>query len=260
MHSLPQPLIGLTILVTRPVELADNLAGLIKAAGGTPILYPVIEIIDTDKPAIRDTMLGKLAAYDLAIFISPSAVIKTFERIQQLPPKLNVVAIGSSTEKHLLSKGVRPSFQSEGNDSEALLKHAELQHDVIAGKSIVIFRGQGGRELLGNTLSERGAEVNYIEIYKRVPAKNRPPLTEAQIEKLDIVAVTSNEGLSNLVDLAENKSTLFSVPLLVPGDRSETLARQLGFSTIIKSRDATDIACIETLAAWNSRLSKRGPE
>jgi len=43
-----RPLRGKNIVVTRPAHLAQELADLIRAAGGTAILFPVIEILDVE--------------------------------------------------------------------------------------------------------------------------------------------------------------------------------------------------------------------
>ena len=113
-------------------------------------------------------------------------------------------------------------------------------------KSIVIFRGVGGRDLLSNTLTQRGANVIYIETYKR----EKNPLASLSLEQLshlDALTVTSNEGLQNLFDLTDDKSSLTELPIFVPGDRAQQLAKSLGFSHIIQASNATDDACLESL-------------
>jgi uroporphyrinogen-III synthase len=256
MERPEQSLAGLKVLITRPKELANNLAHLVEKAGGAPVLYPVISIEEPENTEQYCKALDTLSSVDIAIFISPTAVRKTFEHINHLPATIKVTAIGSSTEKSLNDNNVLISFQSDGHNSESLLKCPELQSGNISAKKILIFRGEGGRERLANTLKERGALVDYAEMYRRVRTKNASPLTADQISKLDIITVTSNEGLQNLFDLAENRQALLKLPLLVPGERCEILAKQLGFHNVIKSKDARDASCIEALHSWATILCR----
>lgn len=250
MNTAAAPLHGLNILVTRPKELATNLATLIEQEEGKAVLYPVISIEDSDNPVSRETVLSRLSSFDIAIFISPTAVRKTFEFLPALPPSLQVVAIGSSTKKALNERSVAVAINPEGHDSESLLCHDQLQAEQVSGKSIVIFRGSGGREQLGNTLSSRGAVISYAEMYKRARPKNIASLTDFALNTVNIITITSNEGLQNLFDLTANTAQLTKIPLLVPSSRSKKLAEKLGFIEIIQSDNATDAACIEALKRW----------
>ena len=142
--------------------------------------------------------------------------------------------------------GLQAQIVPEHFNTESLLEHPDLQQDKIAGKSIVIFRGVGGRELLGNILTERDAKVVYAEMYQR--KKNSIlSLNQKELADIDMLTVTSNEGLQNLYDLTDDKSALTALPIVVPGIRAHKLATQLGFSSIIQSSNATDDACIQSL-------------
>ncbi len=250
MNTPNNKLHGLTVLVTRPVELAKQLASRIEQLGARPIIYPVISIETTTDSSQTDQLLQQLDDFDIAIFISPSAVTTTFERINRLPSLLQVAAIGSSTENALNQHKVAVSIKPEGHNSEALLALKPLQTDEIKGKSIIIFRGAGGREHLGDTLISRGAEVHYAEMYQRVLPQNIASLSDDELNSLNIITVTSNEGLQNLFSLTDNTDLLCHIPLLVPGERGRQLAKTLGFTSIIQSDNATDKACIEALLRW----------
>lgn len=241
---------GLKIMVTRPQQLANHLVGLIEGKGGQTFLYPVITILGPGDTEQLEKTLKQLSDFDIAIFISPTAVSKTLERINTLPVGIDVAAIGSSTVAALHNAAIKVAIKPQGHDSEALLQHQQLQTENLRGKKVVIFRGQGGRELLGNTLASRGATVSYAEMYRRIRNDKLPPLTTDNLKSVNIIAITSNEGLQNLYDLAADKTTLLDTPLLVPGSRSRSFAETLGFRTIIRSENATDEACIKALEHW----------
>ena len=232
------PLARRRVLVTRPREQATALAALILEAGGEPILFPAIEIASATDPDRFHRIGDRLEQFDLAIFISPTAVQKAFELLQARRPRwpehLRVAASGSGSARELERHGFTAVIvPPEESDSEALLASPELG-DVHA-KSIVIFRGEGGRELLGDTLAARGARVEYAECYRRVrPAASATEPAWAR-DALDAVTVSSGEGLANLDALlrAWRRDWLRESPLFVPHARVAAQAARLGASETI---------------------------
>ena len=242
------PLENKTVLITRPEQLAQSLKQRITEAGATVKQYPVIKISDVTESQSLRSIIDNLSKFDIAIFISPTAVQKTLDKIKSLPENLTLAVIGSSTEAMLNKYGYQAQIVPDDFNTESLLQHLSLQQENITGKKIVIFRGVGGRDLLGNTLIQRGANVTYAEIYCR--EKNQlETLNQQQLSKIDVLTVTSNEGLQNLFDLTddESRSLLNKLPIIVPGERAHTLATQLGFNHIIQAANATDDACLQAL-------------
>lgn len=202
-------LAGRVILVTRPREQANGLARAIESAGGRAEVFPAIEIQDLPPPPA----LSRLADFDLAIFVSPTAVAKAMAYMGEL--RTPAAAVGAGTRRELERYGVRDvTAPSAGADSEALL--AELRD--VAGKRIVILRGAGGRALLGDTLRERGATVEYAECYRRA-------LPQATWQgRADAITVSSGEGLANLFRMLDG-TLLRETPLFVPHARIAEAAR-----------------------------------
>lgn len=256
MEQIERPLQGTRVLVTRPKQRAGGLCELIEAAGGIPLQFAAIEITDPTDSASREYARKHIGEFDIAIFISPTAVEKTFEFIDELPSGLATSAIGSRTGKALKSHGICIDIMPDGHDSEALLRHPRMQASQVTGKKIVIFRGEGGRELLGDTLRSRGADVFYAEMYYRSPPA-AASLLQQQLAEADVVTVSSNQGLQNLYDLTADKQSLTRHVLVVPGERASVLATALGFSKIITADNATDEACLNALKCAKSQLSQK---
>ena len=252
--NLTLPINNRTILVTRPEELAGPLLRRISEAGGTALHYPVIRIGDVSDSAALNRIIDHLIDFDIAVFISPTAVKKTLEKIGPLPRKLALAVIGRSTETMLKQYHFSADIVPEGFDTESLLQQPALQPDRLSGKSVVIFRGEGGRDLLAGTLAERGASVTYAETYRR--EKNRlDSLDQDTLLQLDALTVTSNQGLQYLYELTDPhcQSLLTVLPVIVPGARAHALAHQLGFSHIIQADNATDDACLRALVTFFSQ-------
>jgi uroporphyrinogen-III synthase len=236
-----QLLAGRGVVITRPTHQAGPLAERIRAAGGTPILFPVLEILDVVDPKRLDALIDRLDEFDLAIFISPNAVNKAMDRItarRALPRQLKIAALGRRSRSELARRGVTGVIAPETEfDSEALLALSDLSN--VAGMRIVVFRGEGGRELLGDTLIVRGASLEYAECYRRVrPALDAAPLLRAWTrDELHAVTVTSGEAVRNLFDMVggPGQIRLRETPLFAPHARIAQTARELGLSIVIET-------------------------
>lgn len=233
------PLAGRGIVVTRPVHLAGELVSLIRAQGGNPILFPVLEIRDVADPGPLNALIARLDEFDLAIFISPNAAETAMHLVtarRALPAKLAVAAIGGGGVRILERYGVTGVIAPVGRyDSEALLEQPALAG--VKGKRVVIFRGEGGRELLGDTLTARGALVEYAECYRRCrPDTDAAPLLAAWTgNALDAITATSSESVRNLYDMIgpPGRDRLRQTPLFMPHPRIAETARGLGLARLV---------------------------
>ena len=254
------PLAGLGILVTRPAHQAAHLAELIRQAGGQPILFPTLEIVDISDLQPLHALIDRLQQFDLAIFISPNAVHKALNLIRArraLPPALKIAAIGKGSRKALQQFGIAQVIApTQGFDSEALLEQPELQN--ISGCRVVIFRGDGGRELLGDVLVQRGAHIEYGECYRR----QKPQADSSALRylwarnELNAVTVTSAEALHNLYDIAGKlcQQWLKKTPVFVPHERIAQTARELGLAQVFVT-EAGDAGMLAGMIAWRAQQS-----
>ena len=245
---------GCTVVVTRPTHQAGNLCGLIEAAGGQVIIFPVLAIAAPQDPQAVVAVLQRLAQFDLAVFISPNAVdygLRYAAQVGGLPAHLQIAAVGAGTARALQTAGHPPTLVPEHDfNSEALLALAALQQ--VAGKKVVIFRGEGGREHLADTLRSRGAQVEYVQVYRREkPPVDRAVLLDAWVRNgISAIVVTSNESLQNLFDLvgSEGQAYLRDTQLVVVSERAVELARRLGVQrTPVVAERAGDDAIVAAL-------------
>lgn len=248
---------GLRVLVTRPAGQAERLCKLIDAAGGEAFCLPAIDILDPVDSYHLESVVATLANYDLAVFISVNAVTRGLDFITgrgEWPANIRIATVGARSAEALTPYGLTADLvPAHRFNSEALLALDELQD--MSGKRVVIFRGNGGREYLHDTLVERGAEVDYVEVYRRacpvVDPQEIMPYWQPGV--LDIITITSNETLQNLFDMAgiEAQPLLREIPLLVIGERQAALARQLGFrNEPLRAEHASDAAILEALKKY----------
>ena len=253
------PLSGLKIVITRPRDQAVQLAQRIEQAGGVPLLFPLLDIA-----AIQDTQnlheqISRLAQFDLAIFISPNAVnygIAAIREAGATPNSLKIATVGQGSAKALRALGIADIIApTERFDSEGLLALPELQK--MAGTRVMIFRGDGGRELLGDTLKARGAMVEYAACYQRSkPQQDAGMLLAA---KPDAITVTSSEALGYLWQMLDShaKSALRDTPMFLPHARIAELAREQGWHQVQLTASGDD-GLLSALITWaNQRTDDR---
>jgi uroporphyrinogen-III synthase len=239
-------LAGRHVVVTRPAGQAAHFATALSEAGAIPVRFPVLEIRDIEDPAALLEAAIRLDSFDIAVFVSPNAIQKALAVIlarRAWPASLRVVTIGKSSERELARHGIHDVISPPLRfDSEALLELPELID--VAGKRVIIFRGDGGRELLGDTLIARGARIEYLSCYRRGKPQTDPaPLLKLWEQgRLDAVTLTSSEGLRNFFDMVGRlgQAWLRKTPAFVPHARIAEQARVLGLFNVIPTGPGDD--------------------
>lgn len=243
------PLSGCGILVTRPAAQADDFCNLLAGDGAEVIRFPVLEILAPSDPTNLRAVLDQLESFDIAVFISPNAVQRVLNLAladRAWPEGTQIAAIGNRTAKELKGFGLNVDIAPPRRfDSEALLDLPAMQD--VTGKRVVIFRGDGGRELLGDTLTARGAEVTFAEAYRRGrPEGDTNALMYAfSRDQIDIITITSGEGLRNLYEMVGKLGRMWlrKTPLVVGSERIGEIAQELGFKAAVEiAEDPTDAA------------------
>jgi uroporphyrinogen-III synthase len=248
---------GAGILVTRPARQAGAFAQKLAALGAKPVIFPAIAILPPADPAPLARAHAALDRYDFAVFVSASAVEYGAPDARRWPPPLSALAPGPGTAEALAAVGIAGARIPETTfDSEGLLALPELASPV--GKRFVVFRGDGGRDELGEALRARGATVDYVACYRRAaPASGAGGLAEAfRAGRIDAVTITSSEGLDNLWALCDEwtRERWRARATFAPHPRIAAHARELGLA--VRETAGGDAGLIAGLLEWNAATRK----
>jgi uroporphyrinogen-III synthase len=249
---------GQCILNTRPAHQQGGLKALLEAQGAAVIAFPVIEIVDCEVRPIHLGLAQQIEHYDIALFVSRNAVDGAFRFLQaeKLPTDLQLGVIGEAT-RQALNERVRDLdrrlIRSHPYDSEGLLNASALQQ--VQGKNILVFRGQQGRNLLGDELSARGATVSFCEVYHRmIPDYEASYFDRLSAQRFPTLGVfTSIEGMYNALSLITGKSRdkLLEIPWLLISERMRESAVELGHNaSIIIAKNASDEGIQQAISEW----------
>jgi uroporphyrinogen-III synthase len=243
-------LAGVGVDVTRPARQAAGFAQKIATLGASPIVFPAIVILPPDDRRALDDVHARLATFDFAFFVSANAAEYGVPQ-QRWPERVVALAPGPGTAEALAACGVGDvRVPATTQDSEGLLALPELRD--VRGRRAVIFRGDGGRELLAETLRARGATVECVACYRRAaPSHGAAGLVDALREgRADAITVTSSEGLDNLWQVlgADGRALARTLPWLAPHPRIAAHGRALGLTMI--ETGPGDAGLIAGLLAW----------
>lgn len=245
----------MSILVTRPSPKGEELVSRLRTLGRVAWSFPLIEITPGRELTALSPALDALGTGDLLFALSPHAVSFAQAQLHQQarvwPQQPGYFAIGRSTALALHKvSGSNVRYPLDREISEVLLQLPELQN--IAGKKALILRGNGGRELLGDELTARGAEVTFCECYRR-SAVHYDGAEEAmrwQKREVSTLVVTSGEMLHQLWALIPQwyrEHWLLRCRLLVVSERLAQLARELGWQEIQVADSADNDALLRAL-------------
>jgi uroporphyrinogen III methyltransferase / synthase len=198
---------GKRIVVTRARAQAESLARRIEEAGGEVIEFPTIEIQPPGDFVAFDSALEKVETYDWLIFTSVNSVEPFLSRLRRQGKSVaalqavRIGAIGPETAKHLEESGLRAALVPARYQAEGILDAVALES--VRGKRVLIPRAAEAREILPQTLRERGAAVDVVVAYRTVlPAVDPAPLAQRfQRSEIDAVIFTSSSTVKNFVRL-----------------------------------------------------------
>ena len=253
------PLDNLHILVTRPKHQSTQIKQQLHQLGAMVSCLPLIEIAPPVDPAQTRITLQQIDKYDNVIFISHNAVVWALQlggmAFREQLASCRVGAIGNKTALTLRQSGVGVDDVPEsGFNSEAFLSLVAMQCSSVEDRKVLIVRGEGGRELLARVLLQRGAQPEYVDVYRRAlpPPDMALPVLQRQVQlPLDMIAITSGEGLHNLLRLLGKSGWIKTTPLLVGSERIAREARLAGFEAeLIVADDPGDDAMLKALLCW----------
>lgn len=229
---------GLRVLNTRPLQQGQELNQRIIIAGGLPVSCPALDI----GPPARDwrPLLPNLNTVQQAIFVSANAVTYSIPVLLEnqfaWPDHIQITAVGKATAQALKSRQLRVDNIPEKSDSEHLLMLNNLQ--AVHSETILLFKGEGGRTLIANSLTERGAKLIELNVYQRLlPDCNQEKLEQWwRDDCVDIILFTSQEAIQNIVTMfgtSAQQAWLKRTPCLVISDRLAQFASKSGIENIL---------------------------
>lgn len=228
-----RPLRGRRILVCRPEPEATRLAGVLEQMGADVRLLPMMEREPLPETPEQRSTLQQLDNFHHVVAVSPYAARRLLEEIDhwwpQMPSGIQWYGVGEGTAAVFREHGLDPQRPEQGWTSEALLKHPSLQN--LRNEKVLLARGEQGRELLRQTLAERGARITTLPLYRRSCPYYPSEKTEDIFARFrpDVVIALSGETLNNLVSVgAGYLDRLAEALIVIPVERVAALARSLG--------------------------------
>ena len=229
------------VLLTRPEGENESLGALLARHGVDILIRPLIELFPIEVIPATKQLLIKIDQQDAIIFVSKSSVRYALPLLEKYWPQLPVaptwLAVGSGTAGELAAFGIRADFPAAAG-TEGLLELPALR--TVAGEKVLIVRGVGGRELLASKLIRRGAEVAYLEVYRRSPA---PGASWSDLQPGSVAVVTSLEAMVNLRSKLGN--AIDQCRVVAASSRIATASN--GFAQTIVAAGASDQALYDAI-------------
>lgn len=242
---------GKKLVVTRPKPESQHSCAFFESLGASPIAIPMMDICpvtDPQKKAAIQSKIFDIDLYDFVIFVSKNAVREAVEWLDRcwpmLPENIIWIGIGKGTTKLLQQEGI-PATTNSGQTTEDLLQWPILSE--LVNKKILIIRGEGGRPTMGDALEQRGARVDYLNLYQRIPLDHTIDQLSAG-DFANLILITSGEGLENLqASLAKHAKMWCDKTIITPSQRVAELAIRHGWQSVVQAPGADDHSMLQAI-------------
>ena len=237
-----RPLFGQTVLVTRPIEQADELGSLLSELGATVVTQPVIKISPPKDWSDVDDAIANLSDFGTIVFSSVNGVRYFFDRLFALGldvrklAGLRIAAVGSKTSAaiesyHLRCDVVPEDFRADSLPTELL--------PTAKGYRFLLIRASRGRDTLRESLVRAGGMVREVIAYRHEDVTSVDPhVVELLCQgKFDWVTATSSQSARNLVTLFGDALKETRIATLSPV--TSAIVRELGFEVAVEAEPYT---------------------
>lgn len=244
------------VLLTRLPEDNQRLAAKLDAQGVQTCCMPLLQIRLEEESSEQRSLLLDLDRYQAVIAVSPVAARLGLERLDrywpQVPVGIDWFAVGETTAGILRDYPLPARAPEEGQDSEALLALPRWQALLAEPHlRVMIWRGVGGREHLASHIRAAGGQVDYLELYRRLPADNLPQsiraACQAGVRGIVVLSIQALEYWHNAAGNEWSQQRLWRC--WVPGTRVAERAAELGCKDIVMCSGADDDAVIAAIEA-----------
>jgi len=251
---------GKRVLVTRGAEQAEELAALVRRAGGVPVLFPTIRLVPPEDCGPLDREIGRLSSFDWVLFSSANGARFFCERADRLgvvswPSSFRAASVGPGTTRELESRGIPVSLTAEVHTGEGLFEALKIRG--VAGKRFLLPRAEEGREALPELLSGEGGEVVSVVAYRNGVADRDDAVAEEIVSNPpDVCTFASPSSFRNLFALLgeeEARGMLERSRIAVIGEVTARAVEKRGFRVDIVPETYTLRGMVEAVAAHFAR-------
>lgn len=236
------------VLIICSIQNAHGLIKRLKKSGKDAWYLPFIQYMPGKDLLSLQKKISNLSFGDLIFFTSKNVMLfsNTVIKLKQniWTKNIKYYAIGRATALTVKKFfGYEVEYPSLKENSEHLMQLPSLKN--IKGKTALILRGNGGRNVLSNTLKKRGATVIFCECYKRYYKYYNGVLLAKSLRniKINTLVITSGEILKNFYFLFthnDQKEWLLNCQLIVVSERLFYLAKSLGWKKIKVAKNANN--------------------
>jgi len=253
-EEFSQVLTGKQVLITRSAEQSKSLAQGIREMGGTPVLFPVIEILPPDSWAAVDEALSRLATYHWLVFTSRNGVAAVGERLTALGlaltdfPDLKLAVVGTPTQAALAALGRSPDVLPLEFRGAAL--PAAMTPFLRRGDQLLLPRGDLADSFLPDTLRAKGIHVHELIAYRNVRPQVDTSALVADLAsgRIDYATFTSSTTVVNLVELLGGAGILARTKIACIGPETKRVAESLGLRVDLVADQATSSSLVMAIA------------
>lgn len=240
-----RPLFGRRIVVTRSREQAQELIDMLEERGAEAIASPMIHIAPPHDTAPLEQACAAAATFDWIVFTSANAVDSFMTTLLETGDVrdlkgVRICAIGPSTASHVQRYGIRVDTVPAEHHAEGVLEALAATGEV-SGKRVLLPRSDIAREIVGEELRRRGADVSEVVAYRTTTAalerdSDRDIYRMLLDRQIDAVTFTSASTVKHFVQTyGEDQAVdlLNTTAVACIGPVTAEAAQQLGIITAV---------------------------